>query len=40
MWIICQQMFHMKYHALFFLKIKKDDTKFVVCSSSDWRFKG
>ena len=30
----------MKYHVLFFLKIKKDDTKFVVGCSHDWRFKG
>ena len=30
----------MKYHTLFFWKIKKDVTKCVVCCSGDWRFKG
>ena len=30
----------MKYHTLFFSKIKKDVGKFVVCCSCDWRFKG
>ena len=29
-----------KYHTLFFLKIGKDVSKFVVCCSRDWRFKG
>ena len=30
----------MKYHPLFFSNIKKGNTKFVVCCSRDWRFKG
>ena len=30
----------MKYHSLFGSKIRKDITKFVVCCSCDWRFKG
>ena len=30
----------MKNHALFFLKIRTDVTKFVVCSSLDLLFKG
>ena len=30
----------MKYHTLFFSKIRKDVTKFVVYCSCDWRFKG
>ena len=30
----------MKYHTLFFSKIKKDVTKFVLCCSHDLRFKG
>ena len=30
----------MKYHTLFFSKIKKDIAKFVFCCSHDWRFKG
>ena len=29
----------MNYHTLFFSKIRKDVTKFVVCCSRDWRFK-
>ena len=29
-----------KYHPLIFLKIGKDVSKFVVCCSCDWRFKG
>ena len=29
----------MKYHTLFFLKIRKNVAKFVVCFSRDWRFK-
>ena len=33
-------MILMKDHTLFFLKIKKDVSKFVVCYSRDWRFKG
>ena len=30
----------MKYHTLFFSKIRKDVAKFDVCCSGDWRFKG
>ena len=30
----------MKYHSLFLSKISKGVTKFVVCCSRDWRFKG
>ena len=37
---VCWQTILMKYHNLFFLKIRKDVTKFVVCCSRDWRFKG
>ena len=29
----------MEYRTLFFLKIKKDVAKCVVCCSCDWRFK-
>ena len=29
----------MKYHALFFSKIRKNEAKFVVCCSCDWRYK-
>ena len=29
----------MKYHTLFFSKIRKDVAKFVVYCSRDWRFK-
>ena len=38
--IIFRQTILMKYHSFFFLKIKKDVAKFVVCCSCDWRFKG
>ena len=38
--IVCWQTILMKYHTLFFSKIKKDLTKFVVWFSRDWRFKG
>ena len=38
--IVCQQTILMKYHPLFFLKIKKDVAKFVICCSRDWCFKG
>ena len=30
----------MKYHTLFFQKIRNDVAKFVVCCSCDWRFRG
>ena len=30
----------MKYHTLFLSKTRKDVSKFVVCCSLDWRFKG
>ena len=30
----------MKWHTIFFSKIRKDVAKFVVCCSRDWRFKG
>ena len=33
-------MILMKYPTLFFSKIEKDVTEFVVCFSHDWRFKG
>ena len=38
--IVCWQTILMKYHILFFLKIKKDVAKFVVCCSRVWRCKG
>ena len=38
--IVCWQTIIMKYHALFFSKIKKGVTKFAVCCSREWRFKG
>ena len=38
--IVSWQTILMKYHYLFFSKIWKDVTKFVVCCSRDWRFKG
>ena len=38
--IVCWQTILMKYHTLFFLKIKKDVTKSDICCSHDWRFKG
>ena len=37
--IVCWQTILMKYHTLFFSKIRKDVTKFVVCCSHDWCFK-
>ena len=37
--IVCWQTILMKCHSLFLMKIRKDVTKFVVCCSSDWRFK-
>ena len=40
MGIVCWQTILMKYHTLFFSKIKKDVAKFVVCCSCDLRFKG
>ena len=30
----------LKYHALFFSLIGNDVSKFIVCCSCDWRFKG
>ena len=36
--IVCWQTILMKHHTLFFFKIGKDVTKFVVCCSCDWRF--
>ena len=36
--IICWQMILMKYHTLFFPKIRKDIAKFVVCCSRDWHW--
>ena len=38
--IVCWQTILLKYHTLFFSKIGKDEAKFVVCCSRDWRFKG
>ena len=38
--IVCWQTILMKYHTLFFSKIKTDIAKFVVCCSRAWRFKG
>ena len=38
--IVCWQTILVKYHILFFSKIRKDVEKFVVCCSRDWRFKG
>ena len=38
--IVCWQTILLKYHSLFFSKIRKDVGKFVVCCSCDWRFKG
>ena len=38
--IVCWQSILMKFHSLFILKISKDVTKFVVCCSRDWPFKG
>ena len=38
--IDCWQTILMKYFTLFFLKIRKDVAKFVVCCSRDRRFKG
>ena len=35
---VCWQTILMKY-TLFFSKIRKDVTNFVVCCSHDWRFK-
>ena len=29
----------MKYHTLYYSKIRKDVVKYVVCCSCDWRFK-
>ena len=37
--IVCWQTILMKYHTLFFSKIREDVAKFVCCSR-DWRFKG
>ena len=37
--IVCWQTILMKYHTLFFSKIRKDVSKFVVCCSRDKRFK-
>ena len=37
--IVCWQTFLMKYHTLFFSKIRKYVAKFVVCCSRDKRFK-
>ena len=36
---VCWQTIFMKYHTLFFSKIRKDVVKFVVCCSRDKRFK-
>ena len=33
-------MILMKYHSLFFLKIKKDVAEIALCCSCDWRLKG
>ena len=38
--IVCWQTVLMKYHTLFFAKIRKDVEKFVVCCIRDWHFKG
>ena len=38
--IVCQQTILMKYHTLFYSLFRKDVTKFVVCCSRDWCFKG
>ena len=38
--VVYQQTILMKYHTLFFSKISKDLSKFVVCCSRDWGFKG
>ena len=38
--IVCRQTILIKYHSLFLSKARKDVTKFVVCCSCDWRFKG
>ena len=38
--IACWQTILMKYHTLFFWKIRKDVAKFVVCCSGDWHLKG
>ena len=38
--IVCWQTILMKYHTLFFSKIRKDVAKFVVCCSCDWHIKG
>ena len=37
---VCQQTGLMKYHTLFFSKIRKDVAKYVICCSRDWRFQG
>ena len=40
MQIVCWQTILVKYDTLFFfLKIRKDVAKFVICCSRDWRFK-
>ena len=38
--IVCWQTILMLYYTLFLSKIGKDVSKFVVCCSRDWRFKG
>ena len=38
--IVCWQWILMKYHTLFFSKIGKDVSKFVICFGCDWLFKG
>ena len=37
--IVCWQTIFMKYHSLFFSKIKKDVAKFLVCCSRDRRLR-
>ena len=39
MGIVCWQTILMKYHTLFFTKIRKDVAKLVDCCSGDWGFK-
>ena len=38
--IVCWQKILMKHHTIFFLKIRKDVARFVICCSHDWHFKG
>ena len=35
--IVCWQTILMKYHTLFFSKIREDVAKFGVCCSRDWQ---